>query len=106
MTPLDDAGRELVAAHVGLATYLADLVVPRRSPDGEDARSAALLALTESATAYTGEVPFGKFARVKIRWALRDFLRRRRPLGYRERPEGTPRIISTPEVPEPTRGVA
>jgi RNA polymerase sigma factor for flagellar operon FliA len=77
--PLDDAGRILVREHLPIVGYLVSEVlgrVPSHVQRG-DLVSAGQLALVKAARAYdpTTGVPFGHYARTRIRGALVDELR-------------------------------
>jgi RNA polymerase sigma factor for flagellar operon FliA len=77
--PLDDAGRNLVREHLPIVGYLVSEVlgrVPSHVQRG-DLVSAGQLALVKAARAYdpTTGVPFGHYARTRIRGALVDELR-------------------------------
>jgi RNA polymerase sigma factor for flagellar operon FliA len=77
--PLDDAGRELVREHLPIVGYLVSEVIGRVPAHVQraDLVSAGQLALVKAARAYdpTTGVPFGHYARTRIRGALVDELR-------------------------------
>jgi RNA polymerase sigma factor for flagellar operon FliA len=76
---LDDAGRDLVREHLPIVGYLVSEVIGRVPAHVQraDLVSAGQLALVKAARAYdpTTGVPFGHYARTRIRGALVDELR-------------------------------
>jgi RNA polymerase sigma factor for flagellar operon FliA len=76
---LDDADRELVRQHLPVVGYLVAEMLHRLPPhvERDDLVSAGQLALVNAARAYdaTTGVPFGHYARTRIRGALLDELR-------------------------------
>ncbi|GAB3596327.1 hypothetical protein GCM10027446_23010 [Angustibacter peucedani] len=77
--PLDEAGRDLVRSHLPVVGYLVAEVLGRvpSHVQRDDLVSAGQLALVKAARAYdpTTGVPFGHYARTRIRGALVDELR-------------------------------
>jgi RNA polymerase sigma factor FliA len=78
-TALDDAHRELVREHLPIVGYLVSEMLHRLPPhvERDDLVSAGQLALVNAARTYdagTG-VPFGHYARTRVRGALLDELR-------------------------------
>ena len=76
---LDDADRELVREHLPIVGYLVAELLHRLPPhvERDDLVSAAQLALVNAARSYdaTTGVPFGHYARTRVRGALLDELR-------------------------------
>jgi RNA polymerase sigma factor FliA len=77
--PLDDAQRDLVRQHLPIVGYLVAEILGRvpQHVQRDDLVSAGQLALVKAARAYdaTTGVPFGHYARTRIRGALVDELR-------------------------------
>jgi RNA polymerase sigma factor FliA len=77
--PLDENGRALVRQHLPVVGYLVAEILNRVPPhvQRDDLVSAGQLALVKAARAYdpTTGVPFGHYARTRIRGALLDELR-------------------------------
>lgn len=75
--PLDEAAKQLVGRHLGLANKLAGLYQRRVPGLREDLAQDALMGLCEAATTWDPDdgAPFPMFARIRILGALKDAIR-------------------------------
>lgn len=84
MTRLTETQRRLAARFTPLASKIARTINHQRLPE-EDAEAIAMVGLTESASRFDSSrgKSFGTFAGYRIAGAVRDAIRKARPMGYR-----------------------
>lgn len=99
--PLTPAQQDLAARHIQFALWIARPYALGWPAARDDFESTALLALTECAGKWREDrgCKFPNYARIRIEGSLKDVIRSRRPLGFRESPFA-PQIVELRESQE------